>query len=100
MRLHKNVLADQLRLHEAHRLIGDLILGKIARTVWQRFEHACQQFVETFLFQSGDGDDLLEIVQLLKLRDQRKQFALVGKQVNFIEQQKNGSARFFGQLEN
>src|ERR1039457_4188079 len=33
MRLHQNMLADQLRRHESHRLIGNLILGKIARPV-------------------------------------------------------------------
>src|SRR6266853_1447870 len=31
VRLHEYVLPDQLRRHESHRLIRDLILGKVAR---------------------------------------------------------------------
>ena len=99
MRLHQNMLADQLRRHEAHRLIGNLIFGKIARAVGQRLQHAGQQFVESLFLESGDGDDLLEIVQRLELRDQREQFTLVGEQIDFIEQQKDRSARLFRQVE-
>ncbi len=93
------MLADRLRCHEAHRLIGDLIFGKIARAVRQGFQHAGQQFIEPLFLQRRDGDDLLEIVQRLKLRDQRQQFALVGQQIDLVEQKKNRSARFFRQVE-
>src|SRR6266403_1963058 len=40
MRLHQNMLADQFCCHESHRLIGKLILGKIARATGQSFQDA------------------------------------------------------------
>src|SRR6267378_2287985 len=93
------MFADQLRCHESHRLIGNLVFGKIAWAAGQSLQHAGQQFVEAFLFESGDGDDLLEIVQRLKLCDQRKQLALVGEQIDFIEQEEDRSACLFRQVE-
>src|SRR5580658_2752923 len=93
------MLADQLRRHEAHRLIGNLIFGKIAWAVGQRLQHAGHQLIETFLFERRDGDDLLELMQGLELRDQREQLTLVGEQINFVEQQENRRVRFFRQVE-
>src|SRR5580700_4014390 len=71
MRLHENMLADRLRHHEAHRLIGDLLLRKIAGTVGQSLQDARQQFVKALLFERRYWDDLFEIMQALKLCDQR-----------------------------
>src|ERR1700687_4702467 len=99
VRLHKNMLADQLRRHEAHRLIGDLIFREIARAVGQSVQHAREQLVEAFPLESGDGDDLLEIVQRLELRDQREQFGLVGEEIDFVEQEEDWSASLFCQVE-
>src|SRR5208337_3848251 len=99
MGVHENVLADQLRCHESHGLVGDLVFGKIARTVGQSLEDARQQFIEALLLQGGDGDDLLEIMQSLELRDQREQLALVGEEINFVEQQEDRSAGLSCQVE-
>src|ERR1019366_1631412 len=69
------------------------------RHLFMRLHQAGQQFIEPLLFEGGDGDDLLEIVQRLELRDQRQQLTLVGKQINFVEQQKDRSAGLFRQVE-
>ena len=97
--LHQNMFADQLRRHEAQRLIGDLVLGELRRSLGQRLEDALQQFVEARLLQSGNRNDLLKIAQRLKLRDERKQVALVGQQVNFVEEQKHRRRSLLDQIE-
>src|SRR6266481_9469663 len=99
MRLHKNMLADQFCCHESHRLIGNLIFRKVARAVWQSLQDTRQQFVEASLLEGRDGDDLLKIMERLELRDQREQFALVRDEINFVEQQEDGGARLFREIE-
>src|SRR5713101_978772 len=99
-RLEQDMLTDRFRHHETQRLVGDLVLGKIARAFRQGFQNALQQFVESLLLQGGDGNDLLEIEQGLELGDQRQQVALVGEQIDLVEQQKNRSTGAFDQIEN
>ena len=99
MRLHQNMFADQLRRHESHRLIGDLIFREIARAVGQSFQDAGEQLIEAFLLESGDGDDLFKIVQRLELCDQWEQITLVREEIDFVEQQEDRSARLFRQVE-
>ena len=86
VRLHKNMLADDLRRHETHRLIRDLVFGKISRSLGQRLQNARQQFIKPLLLERRNWDDLFKIVQRLELCDQRQQFALVGEQIDFVEQ--------------
>src|SRR5882724_9893683 len=99
-RLEQDMLTDRFRHHEAQRLVRDLIFGKVAGAFRQGFQNALQQFVQALLLQGGDGNDFFKVVQGLKLGDQRQQVALVGEQIDFVEQQENRSAGSFDQVEN
>ena len=67
------MLADDFRRHEARRLIGDLIFGKIGRARRESRDHHLQQYVEALALERGNRDHFAEIVELAVFLDQRQQ---------------------------
>ena len=98
--LQQNLFANQLRRHEAHRLVGDLVFREIGRSRRHRLHHFAQQFIHSFAPERRDRHDLRELVQLAVFLDQRQQFAFVlAEKVHFIQHKKSLRAGLFEQIE-
>jgi hypothetical protein len=78
-RLHKDPLANQLRHHEALRLIGVLVLGEVPLTCWQRLDNLPQQQVKPVLLARAHRDHLGEVVPLDERVDHGQQLVLRNK---------------------
>src|ERR1019366_206596 len=94
----KHLLANQLRHQEAFGLIGNLVLGEIARAFRQRFDDHVEQGVEPLFLQRRDGNDIDELVQLFVLRNKRQQ-PFLGDQVDFVEQQNDGNVGLLREIQ-
>ena len=98
--LHQHLFADDLRHHETHRLIRDLVFGKIARAFRQEPQHLFQQHFQAFALPGRERNHLAEIVQLAVLLDDGQQFFFCSaQQIDLVQQQKDRRSRLLRHFE-
>ena len=83
----QHLLANELGDQETLRLIGDLIFGKVSRTLRQGLDDRVKQLVQSFPLQRRNWNHFSKVVQLFVFGDQRQQVLLV-QRVDLVQQQK------------
>src|SRR6266849_6639920 len=88
--LEQNLFADNLRHHEAGRLVGYLILGKVPRPLRQVLDYFVQQHIQTFTCSRRERDDLLKLAKPAVFIDHGQQlFLAAAQQIDLIQQQES-----------
>src|SRR4029078_4355706 len=98
--IEQDLLTNQLRNHEAGRLVGDLVLREIGWALRKARHNFLEQQIESLRFLGRDGNDLAKAMQFRVLFDQRQELAFLSPQkVNLLEQEKDWGPRLFNQFE-